>query len=679
MAVDGEMLDGRLQTIVIKKQGKVSALEDLIRERALENKTFESHAGIAHTRWATHGVPNEVNCHPHLSDATGEFTVVHNGIITNCKEIKLLMESKGYAFVSETDTECIAVLIKYFYDLKTAAGETFTFRTLVEDVARELEGAYALVFKSAHFPNQLVATRRGSPLLIGIKRQNDGDMVDAVPVLFNRKTSENLPTAATKGAGVNEALEADAEEGSQRRGLRGRPRDNSWSLLPTEEPAVEYFFASDASAVIEHTKRVIFLEDDDVALVRDGSLSIHRLKKGGELTRAVQTLEVELQEIMKGRFPHFMLKEIFEQPESILNTMRGRVNFDDYSVHLGGLVGHMDTIRRARRLLFIACGTSYNSAIAARQFLEEATQLPVIVDIASDFLDRACPIFRDDVCFFISQSGETADTLQALRYCKSKGALVVGITNTVGSSISRETMCGAHINAGPEIGVASTKAYTSQVCALVLFGLMTCEDRRSMQPRVREIIDALRILPDQIRAILKLEDQIKDLAKQIHHERSLLIMGRGVNFANCLEGALKVKELTYMHSEAILAGELKHGPLALIDEHMPIIMFCMNDNTKAKTQNALEQIVARSGRPIVICPEVSQKQQQEEEEEEREEEEKKKKREKKKKGKRGGRGRLKVRVGRGVLHSYIFFFSFFFFFFFFFIFFFFFFFFFGHC
>jgi glucosamine--fructose-6-phosphate aminotransferase (isomerizing) len=335
-------------------------------------------------------------------------------------------------------------------------------------------------------------------------------------------------------------------------------------------------------------------------------LALHHVKRGDEkvskVTRDVHRLELELQEIMKGSYPHFMLKEIYEQPESIVNTMRGRLLADHDVVVLGGLVRHIEDIRRCRRLIFVACGTSYNSAIATRQFLEEMTELPVIVDVASDFLDRSCPIFRDDVCFFISQSGETADTLSALRYCKDKGALTVGITNTVGSTISRETDCGVHINAGPEIGVASTKAYTSQIITLVMFGLLMSEDRKSKAERRSEVIKSLQKLPTLIDEVLKSGNQIKDLAKKFAQEKSMLVMGRGYSFANCLEGALKIKELTYIHSEGILAGELKHGPLALVDSTMPIIMIIMKDKSFSKSQNALEQIVARHGRPIVICP-----------------------------------------------------------------------------
>jgi len=585
IAIDSDELFGATESrkvVLVKKRGKVAALEALIQEQVKEKElSLESHVGIAHTRWATHGEPNEINSHPHPSDPQNEFVVIHNGIITNYKELKTLLEGKGYKFISETDTESIAKLIKFMYDKRKAEGPNneVSFREIVEASCQQLEGAFAIVVKSAHYPNEAVCTRRGSPLLIGV-RADEARMkeMSTFPIFLSDETRSKAPPLA---------------------------RSQSWSHFLESDFPCEYFMASDASAIIEHTRRVLFLEDDDVAHIQHGSLSIHRVKHHPtnlSVSREVRTLEMELAEIMKGSFPHFMLKEIFEQPESVVNTMRGRVRFEEGIVRLGGLIDYIADIRRCRRLLFVACGTSYNSAVATRQFLEEMTELPVIVDIASDFLDRKCPIFRDDVCFFISQSGETADTLSALRYCKSKGALTVGITNTVGSTISRETHCGVHINAGPEIGVASTKAYTSQILTLVMFGLMTSEDRLSMQSRRREVLKALEQLPDLIREVLKKNKEIEALADQLKKETSLLVMGRGYNFANCLEGALKIKELTYMHSEGILAGELKHGPLALVDATMPIIMIVMRDSTYAKSQNALEQIVARHGKPIVICP-----------------------------------------------------------------------------
>jgi glucosamine--fructose-6-phosphate aminotransferase (isomerizing) len=335
-------------------------------------------------------------------------------------------------------------------------------------------------------------------------------------------------------------------------------------------------------------------------------LTIHRIRTSLDnpnesSVRELITVKMEIQEIMKGNFSSFMQKEIFEQPESVENTMRGRVNFENNSVLLGGIKDHMNEIRRSRRLLFIACGTSYHSAIATRQLLEELTELPVMVDLASDFLDRNTPVFRDDVCFFISQSGETADTLMSLRYCKQRGALIVGVTNTVGSSICRESHCGVHLNAGPEIGVASTKAYTSQFIALVLFGLMMCDDKISMKERRATIIKGLKDLPDQIKEVLAIDGEIHKLAEELYLQKSLLVMGRGFNYATCLEGALKIKELTYMHSEGILAGELKHGPLALVDQAMPLLMVVTRDPVYTKCMNALQQVMARKGNPIVIC------------------------------------------------------------------------------
>ncbi|XP_003469084.2 glutamine--fructose-6-phosphate aminotransferase [isomerizing] 1 isoform X2 [Cavia porcellus] len=562
---------------LIKKKGKVKALnEEVYKQQDMDlDVEFDVHLGIAHTRWATHGEPSPVNSHPQRSDKNNEFIVIHNGIITNYKDLKKFLESKGYDFESETDTETIAKLVKYMYD--NWESEEISFTTLVERVIQQLEGAFALVFKSVHFPGQAVGTRRGSPLLIGVRSEHKLS-TDHIPILYrtgkDKKGSCNLSRV-----------------------------DSTTCLFPVEEKAVEYYFASDASAVIEHTNRVIFLEDDDVAAVVDGRLSIHRIKRTARdhPGRAVQTLQMELQQIMKGNFSSFMQKEIFEQPESVVNTMRGRVNFDDYTVNLGGLKDHIKEIQRCRRLILIACGTSYHAGVATRQVLEELTELPVMVELASDFLDRNTPVFRDDVCFFISQSGETADTLMGLRYCKERGALTVGITNTVGSSISRETDCGVHINAGPEIGVASTKAYTSQFVSLVMFALMMCDDRISMQERRKEIMLGLKRLPDLIKEVLSMDDEIQKLATELYHQKSVLIMGRGYHYATCLEGALKIKEITYMHSEGILAGELKHGPLALVDKLMPVIMIIMRDHTYAKCQNALQQVIARQARPVVIC------------------------------------------------------------------------------
>uniref|UniRef100_A0A3Q3JW79 glutamine--fructose-6-phosphate transaminase (isomerizing) n=1 Tax=Monopterus albus TaxID=43700 RepID=A0A3Q3JW79_MONAL len=554
---------------LIKKTGKVKALdEELYKKDTLDlDEKLYTHFGLAHTRWATHGEPSAVNSHPHRSDKNNEFVVIHNGIITNYKELKKYLITKGYEFESETDTEVIPKLTKYVYDNRE--NDSITFSKLVERVIQQLEGAFALVFKSRHFPGEAVSTRRGSPLLIGVRSEHEL-LTEHIPVQYN---SGEFCKFYKHISGYNHHI----------------------SCLS--------IFLLHRSAIIEHTNKVLYLEDNDIAVVRGGELSIHRVNRqaGEDPVRAVQTLQMELQQIMKGNFDAFMQKEIFEQPESVVNTMRGRICFDTNTVVLGGLKDHLKEIKRCRRLIMIACGTSFHAAVATRQILEELTELPVMVELASDFLDRNTPVFRDDVCFFISQSGETADTLMALHYCKEHSALTVGVTNTVGSSICRETDCGVHINAGPEIGVASTKAYTSQFVALIMFGLMMSEDRLSLQNRRLEIINSLKVLPEMIKKVLTLDEKIKTIAEELYQQRSLLVMGRGYNYATCLEGALKIKEITYMHSEGILAGELKHGPLALIDKDMPVIMIIMRDACYIKCQNALQQVTARSGRPIILC------------------------------------------------------------------------------
>ncbi|XP_060792356.1 glutamine--fructose-6-phosphate aminotransferase [isomerizing] 2 [Neoarius graeffei] len=578
VAVDGTGKHDKESICLFKKKGKVKALdEELYKNDTLDlEMEMDTHFGIAHTRWATHGEPSAVNSHPHRSDKNNEFVVIHNGIITNYKELKKYLISKGYEFESETDTEVIPKLIKYLYDNRES--EYISFSTLVERVIQQLEGAFALVFKSIHFPGEAVVTRRGSPLLIGVRSQYELS-TEEIPIQYNGESKDVTSKNYING-------------------------DSSNALHSVHDRmAVEFYFASDASAIIEHTNKVIYLEDDDIAAVAEGKLSLHRVSRsaGEDPVRVIQTLQMELQQIMKGNFKAFMQKEIFEQPESVFNTMRGRISFDENRVVLGGLKDHLKEIKRCRRLIIIGCGTSFHAGIATRQILEELTELPVMVELASDFLDRTTPVYRDDVCFFISQSGETADTLMALRYCKNNGALTVGVTNTVGSSISRETDCGVHINAGPEIGVASTKAYTSQFVSLVMFGLMMSEDRLSLQKRRNEIISGLRRLPEMIKEVLALDDQIKSIADELYQQRSLLVMGRGYNYATCLEGALKIKEITYMHSEGILAGELKHGPLALVDYHMPVIMVIMKDSCYTKCHNALQQVTARQGRPIILC------------------------------------------------------------------------------
>lgn len=574
-------------SLIIKTPGKVKFLREEINKQNIDRtQVFDNHVGIAHTRWATHGQPEYSNCHPHRSDPTGEFIIVHNGIITNYRELKTLLLSKGYQFESETDTECIAKLFKHIYDTNTKAGYFLDLNELTKQVLYELEGSYGLLVKSSHFPGEVCGTRKGSPLLVGVKTERKLK-VDFVDVEFPENQDNMAINTPEANLRTSQSRAFFAEDG-----------------IPS--PA-EFFFSSDPASVIQHTKKVLFLEDDDIAHVYDGELHIHRAKKisANEPTqRQIQTLEMELNEIMKGPYKHFMQKEIFEQPDSTFNTMRGRIDFENNSINLGGLKAWLPTIRRCRRIIMIACGTSYHSCLATRSIFEELTDIPVTVELASDFLDRKSPVFRDDTCVFVSQSGETADSMMALQYCLERGALTVGVVNSVGSSMSRQTHCGVHINAGPEIGVASTKAYTSQYIALVMIALSLSNDSISKRDRHIEIIEGLKKIPEQIKKVLLLEDKIKKLCDEfLNEQKSLLLLGRGYQFATALEGALKIKEISYMHSEGVLAGELKHGVLALVDKELPIIAFATRDSLFPKVMSAIEQVTARDGRPIVICNE----------------------------------------------------------------------------
>ena len=595
--------------LAFKEVGKVAKLKQLIEESKPDlTKVFDSHAGIAHTRWATHGKPSRLNCHPHRSDPTWQFSVVHNGIITNYKELKALLESKGFKFETETDTECIAKLAKYIYD----EHPSIEFTVLAKAIIKELQGAFGLLMKSVHYPHEVIAARKGSPLVVGVRTMKKMK-VDFVDVEYSEegalpaeKASQNL--ALKKQTGNLGSLLAPPDKSLLH-------RSQSRAFLSDEGVPIpsEFFLSSDPSAIVEHTKKVLYLEDDDIAHIHDGQLNIHRVTKddGASNVRAIQTLELELQEIMKGKFDHFMQKEIFEQPESVVNTMRGRLDVANKKVTLGGLRQYMPTIRRCRRIIFIACGTSFHSCMAVRGAFEELTEIPIAVELASDFLDRRAPVFRDDTCVFVSQSGETADSLMALRYCLERGALTVGIVNVVGSSISLLTHCGVHINAGPEIGVASTKAYTSQFVAMMMFALSLSEDRASKQKRREDIMEGLGRISDQFRQVLRLNDSIKALCdKFFRNQKSLLLLGRGSQFSTALEGmlgsllvcvlsfafanflnigALKIKEISYLHCEAVMSGELKHGVLALVDENLPIIMILTRDDIFAKSLNAYQQ------------------------------------------------------------------------------------------
>jgi len=600
IGIDG---DKEGEVYFFKEVGKVAGLRKRIAESNLDiSKTFLTQVSIAHTRWATHGPPSTINCHPVRSDPKAEFLVVHNGIVTNSAALRLVLQKRGYKFETETDTEAVAILAKYIFDTQTDKRSSFT--ELVKAVLRELEGSFAFVFKSSHFPNEVVTARRGSPLLIGVKTEKKLK-VDFVDVELSGQTdTKGVDTLAPP---TTASLLVPPTAGHK----ITRSQSRAFMSEDGMPQPIEFFVASDAAAIVEHTKRVLYLEDDDIAHIVDGELQIHRFRRNEDgtatpsqmaSTRSIETLEIEIAEIMKGKFDHFMQKEIYEQPESVVNTMRGRVNFDINKITLGGLRAYLPIIRRGRRIVFSACGTSYHSCLATRAIFEELTEMPVGVELASDFLDRKTPIFRDDVCVFVSQSGETADTILTMRYCLDRGALCVGVVNTVGSTISRETHCGVHINAGPEIGVASTKAYTSQYIALLMIALQLSEDRISFTERRNQIIQGLHAIPSQIKKVLEQDKSLQELATtSLTNQRSLLIMGRGYQHATCLEGALKIKEISYLHSEGILAGELKHGPLALIDENMPVIIVMTRDSLYPKVESAFAQITARKAQPVVIC------------------------------------------------------------------------------
>ncbi|PIA34588.1 hypothetical protein AQUCO_03700107v1 [Aquilegia coerulea] len=565
--------------LVFRQEGNIDSLVRSVYEEVAETElnleeSFSVHAGIAHTRWATHGEPAPRNGHPQSSGVGNDFLVVHNGVVTNFEVLKETLVRQGFTFESETDTEVIPKLAKYVFDKTNEGGgdQTVTFSQIVIEVMRHLEGAYALVFKSRHYPNELIACKRGSPLLLGVKELT-GNMSNGS--LFHQT---EFPTK------------------------NGQPK--------------EFFFSSDAHALVEHTKKVLVIEDGEVVHLKEGAVSILKfdydkaknavgLTRPASVQRALSILEMEVEQINKGTYEHYMQKEIHEQPESLKTTMRGRLIRGGFhkakSVLLGGLKDHLKTIRRSRRIVFIGCGTSYNAALAARPILEELSGVPVTLEIASDLLDRQGPIYREDTAVFVSQSGETADTLHALQYALENGALCVGITNTVGSAIARNTHCGIHINAGCEIGVASTKAYTSQIVVMAMMALAIGDDTISSLSRREAIIDGLFDLPNKVKEVLKLDQEMKDLAKQLMAEQSLLVFGRGYNYATALEGALKVKEVALMHSEGILAGEMKHGPLALVDENLSILVIATHDACFSKQQSVIQQLHARKGRLIVMC------------------------------------------------------------------------------
>jgi len=510
-------------SVDIKKcVGKVSSLE------ALLSDSDKGQIGIGHTRWATHGEPNDVNSHPHVSQS-GKIALVHNGIIENYGTLKKSLEKRGYEFYSETDTEVIVKLIESIFnddgDLK--------FEHAVQIALKQVEGAYGLAIVHADFPGKIIAARKGSPLILGV--------------------GEN-----------------------------------------------EMFIASDATPLTEYTNKVIYLDDGEIAVVSKDGYEVKSLNDVS-MNKKVHELALSLEEIEKGGYPHFMLKEIYEQPKAIRDCLRGRVDPEEGTVTLGGISGVMERLLNARRLIIAACGTSWHSALVGEYLFETLAKVPVEVEYASEFRYRDPLIDEEDVMIVISQSGETADTLAAVREAKAKGALVLGVVNVVGSTIARETDAGVYIHAGPEIGVASTKAFTGQVTVLALMALKIAQERDTIsRERSRQIISELCEIPGKIEQILESAGDIKDLAKLFTYAPNFLYLGRSLNFPVALEGALKLKEISYCHAEGYPAAEMKHGPIALIDAMMPVVVIAATDHTNDKMISNIEEVKARKGRLISV-------------------------------------------------------------------------------
>jgi glutamine---fructose-6-phosphate transaminase (isomerizing) len=517
------LLNGTLN--VYKKKGKVVDLETI-----LKDKNLNAHSGIGHTRWATHGEPNDINAHPHLSNS-GSLAIIHNGIIENYDTIKQSLINKGYVFHSQTDTE---VLVNFIEEIKKSANCSTI--EAVRLALQEVVGAYAIVILDEEQPNQLIAARKGSPLVIGI--------------------GEN-----------------------------------------------EYFFASDATPIIEYTKEVVYLDDLEIAVVNENGLSIKNLENETQ-DPYIQTVELELEAIEKGGYEHFMLKEIFEQPKSIADCLRGRVNPDEALILLGGLRDHIGKLAKAKRIVFVACGTSWHAGLVGEYLFEELARINVEVEYASEFRYRNPIIKEGDFVIAISQSGETADTLAALELAKSKGAIILGVCNVVGSSISRITEAGVYTHAGPEIGVASTKAFTAQVSVLTMIAIATAKAKGTITDETyRRLLVEIASIPKKVEQILALAEEIKDISKLFTFAQNFIFLGRGLNFPVALEGALKLKEISYIHAEGYPAAEMKHGPIALIDEDMPVVFIATKDSSYEKVVSNIQEVKARKGRVIAIVSE----------------------------------------------------------------------------
>jgi glutamine---fructose-6-phosphate transaminase (isomerizing) len=510
---------------IYKKKGKVSDLE-----KHVTKDDLSGNIGIGHTRWATHGEPNDLNAHPHAS-MNGLFILIHNGIIENYSRLKDKLSDRGYKFQTDTDTEVLANLIEYIY-LKGKVSAEIAVRLALSKVV----GAYGLAIMCKDEPDKLIAARKGSPLVIGV------------------------------GEG-------------------------------------EYYIASDATPIVEHTKSVIYLNDDDVAILGTDGLTLKTIKNDN-LTPKIQKIDLDIGEIEKNGFDHFMLKEIFEQPRSILDTFRGRVSLDKNEIHLGGLHAIFPKLVDAKRIIIIGCGTSWHAGLVGEYLLEDLARIPVEVEYASEFRYRNPIINKDDIVIAISQSGETADTLAAIKLAKQAGATVLGICNVVGSSIPRETDAGVYTHAGPEIGVASTKAFTAQVTVLIMMAMALGYEKKTITPEnYKKLITELHDIPAKIEKILTYNNQYLKISNLYKDATNFLYLGRGYLFPVALEGALKLKEISYIHAEGYPAAEMKHGPIALIDEKMPVVVVATKDKSYEKIVSNIQEVKARKGIVIAIVNE----------------------------------------------------------------------------
>jgi glutamine---fructose-6-phosphate transaminase (isomerizing) len=511
---------------VYKKKGKVSELENHL-------ETFDnlnSKIGIGHTRWATHGEPNDVNAHPHYS-SNEKFAMIHNGIIENYDVLKTDLLNKGYTFHSETDSE---VFIKFIEDIYN--NSHISLEEAVRLALHKVVGAYAIVIMNIEEPDTLIAARKGSPLVIGVGED-------------------------------------------------------------------EYFLASDATPIIEYTNQVVYLDDYEIAVIRENRLQIKTIENV-ETNPYINQLEMELEAIEKGGYEHFMLKEINEQPRSIADCMRGRLDAKNGRLVLGGLRDYMNKFQNADRIIITACGTSWHAGLVAEYLFEEFARIPVEVEYASEFRYRNPVINEKDFIIAISQSGETADTLAAIELAKSKGATIFGVCNVVGSSIPRATHAGSYTHAGPEIGVASTKAFTAQISVLTMMALKLGYQRGTLsESRYMHLLSELETIPSKVERALKLNDKVKAIAAEYKDARNFLYLGRGYNFPVALEGALKLKEISYIHAEGYPAAEMKHGPIALIDEEMPVVFIATKDSSYEKVVSNIQEVKARKGKIIAVVTE----------------------------------------------------------------------------